>query len=417
MLPSVDLSRSRNVSSEEDNTYSDFLSGTQRYSEPRGREEELGRVLHVLQDARASGLAVRISVEGPTGMGRGAFAAACLRAAHRLGLRTQGPMRCPGREHNFSTLAGLCPACLGGGPWTRVNVGAGPSPDRRPSTDVEFCSASGRMWLRAYPEGAAASRAHPEERVYRVRLEPISHAAVLQMAEDVLGTLPGESLAAYLSRAAGHPTLTRELLLGLWEERSLIYQEGKVDIRIDRLPVRVHTWVEDVLRSVRITVDEFMAACASMGDEFKSLEPARKAMEITERQADEMCRVAIELGLLQAVDTFRFPSPIMHEIFWSNIPRRLPSFIQATNRLATTPGTRVSTENRPDLTAQEKQLVLLASEGFTNRQIAHRLHISQHTVNYHLKKLFRKYGVNSRVRLVRTALKDTALDRMSNALR
>ncbi|WP_285730610.1 LuxR family transcriptional regulator [Nocardiopsis sp. ATB16-24] len=154
-----------------------------------------------------------------------------------------------------------------------------------------------------------------------------------------------------------------------------------------------------------------------MGDEFESLEPVQRTMEITRSQAEEMSRASAELGFLQIDGSFRFQSPMVHEIFWSKIPRRFPSLIRLASLSIPSLDTYVSSETKSDLTAQEKRLILLASEGFTNRQIARRLKISQHTVNYHLKKLFKKYGVNSRVRLVRTALKDTMIVRMNEGSR
>ncbi|MFE6775735.1 AAA family ATPase [Streptomyces sp. NPDC057702] len=56
----------------------------------------------------------------------------------------------------------------------------------------------------------------------------------------------------------------------------------------------------------------------------------------------------------------------------------------------------------PDvLTAQERQVALLAARGLTNREIAARLTMSPRTVGYHLYKIFPKLGVTSR-----TALRD-----------
>ena len=57
----------------------------------------------------------------------------------------------------------------------------------------------------------------------------------------------------------------------------------------------------------------------------------------------------------------------------------------------------------PELTASELAVVRLVIQGATDRAVAQRLYISAHTVNSHLRHVFAKLGIRSRVELARRA--------------
>ena len=77
----------------------------------------------------------------------------------------------------------------------------------------------------------------------------------------------------------------------------------------------------------------------------------------------------------------------------------MEAFAERTRRELLAIGVHVSrpvVETRDDLTAQERQIALLARDGMSNIDIGARLSLSQHTVAYHLRKVFSKLGISSR---------------------
>jgi DNA-binding CsgD family transcriptional regulator len=54
----------------------------------------------------------------------------------------------------------------------------------------------------------------------------------------------------------------------------------------------------------------------------------------------------------------------------------------------------------PPLTAREREVARLVSQGLSNREIGHRLVITEGTANVHVKHILRKLGLRSRAQLI-----------------
>ena len=66
--------------------------------------------------------------------------------------------------------------------------------------------------------------------------------------------------------------------------------------------------------------------------------------------------------------------------------------------------TRRSTFGWDSLTDTEHSVIDCVAGGLTNREAAERLFLSHHTVGFHLRSIFCKLGVSSRVELTRLAI-------------
>jgi DNA-binding CsgD family transcriptional regulator len=59
---------------------------------------------------------------------------------------------------------------------------------------------------------------------------------------------------------------------------------------------------------------------------------------------------------------------------------------------------------RQSLTSRETEVMMLASKGLRDSEIAQHLNLSVHTIKGHLREIFKKTGARSRVELVRMAV-------------
>jgi two-component system nitrate/nitrite response regulator NarL len=106
-------------------------------------------------------------------------------------------------------------------------------------------------------------------------------------------------------------------------------------------------------------------------------------------------------GILSRDDTFEVLCKCIHAVYAGQIWANSEQLHVVIGALATTapPAQIKSVRGAKLLTQREEGLVQLVAEGFTNRDIAQRLTLSEHTVRNYLFRIFNKLGTSNRLEL------------------
>jgi DNA-binding CsgD family transcriptional regulator len=161
------------------------------------------------------------------------------------------------------------------------------------------------------------------------------------------------------------------------------------------------------------SVASIAAAAAHVGGLLeRNLEDLREAVDLFERAARplELAAALEDLGTEltatdreAAIDALGRTLALQTELGATWDARRVRSRLRelgVRRRLVTA---EPETNGWAAVTASELAVARLVAEGLTNREVAERLFVSPHTVNSHLRHVFSKLGINSRVELARLA--------------
>ncbi|MVO88704.1 winged helix-turn-helix transcriptional regulator [Streptomyces sp. p1417] len=376
----------------------------------RGRADEMARALAALEFGARGGCAL-VAVEGPPGSGKSRFLDECVSAAERLGFVTGH--RCP-------VFGPAAPAVADATDRPRLIVlddadflGEEASDTLLARRHAQYGSRA-VVWLVARRCGTGArsldalvagSSGHTE----RITLDVLRPAAAHQVAADVLGVPPSAPLARVLNGAGGHPKLLVELLWGMREEHTVQVGAHEAHLVEERIPQRLRTLLRDMLQDYPDQCRHLLRVAAVLGRE-STVDDLLPILHMPPSALLLVLDRASTTGALAVGSTrISFPNELLWRLIADSVPVTLRQALRrqvAAARPPCPPEARPAPPapepaGPPDLNGQEHELVRLVAEGLTNKQIARRLAISPHTVNYHLKKLFRKAGVNSRIALLR----------------
>jgi DNA-binding CsgD family transcriptional regulator len=235
----------------------------------------------------------------------------------------------------------------------------------------------------------------------RLSVGPLPANADAEIVDDVLGATPDEALLGLAHRANGNPRILLEALAGLRDEGQVVISERTARLRSRRLPDRVSAVVRQRLDRLPPDTRQALSVAAVIGLEFAPSELAN-LLRADAAGIRASLDAAVEAGLLtKTPHGHAFES----ELVWKAVAESVPLAVrealkgQATG-LARDSASAITADWR-SLTDTERTVAALVSEGLTNRQIADRMYLSPHTVSFHLRKIFRKLHVRSRVDLTR----------------
>jgi DNA-binding CsgD family transcriptional regulator len=157
------------------------------------------------------------------------------------------------------------------------------------------------------------------------------------------------------------------------------------------------TWASGIEARVRALLSEGEAAESLYRESIEHLAGTRARLELARGHLLYGEWLRREGRRVDAREELRTGLKAFTEMGAAAFARRADRELLAAGEQAATP----TVETVDQLTAQESQIARLAANGHTNREIATRLFISPSTVEYHLRKAFRKLGVESRTQLAR----------------
>jgi DNA-binding CsgD family transcriptional regulator len=313
-----------------------------------GRDREMRRLAGLLERATPGRPAV-VVVQGPPGSGRGRLLRELAAAGHRCGLTAAWA-----HPHHLVLRAGEEPVLT-------------------------------------------ATTGHPRPaggEVHHVRLAPLSPADVHRLVAALVGRPPSGPLLDLARVAAGRPGDLSDLVDGLRAEGGRI-----------RLPERTRARLADRLATLPPSARHLVQAATALRSPF----PVTRLAGLLRCSPVALLpdlEEALDSGLLVAAgEALAFSHDLVRPIVEESMPRALVAALREVDhgrRRRAVPVPRPVRSGPVDwavLSDRELQIAELVGQALTNQQIAHRVSRSPHTVNYHLRQIFRKLGLASRVEL------------------
>ncbi|MFI5839067.1 LuxR C-terminal-related transcriptional regulator [Catenuloplanes sp. NPDC051500] len=281
-------------------------------------------------------------------------------------------------------------------------------------------------------------------RVRHIALGPLDPATTGAVLAALFGAEPDPSLRDLAAVAGGLPGALIELARGLRDEHLAEVADGRATLRGQRLPAAVRDRIRDRIALLSPGARHLVQVATTLDEEFHLAGPA----ELLGGPAAALLPAvdeALTAGLLATRgDLLAFPHALVRREVARTIPQPvrvalhdghacadrgvpggfrvhrpgggLRTALADLHRDTVRPGhvrpapgrTRAAVGTAPArpagtpwsrLNDREREVAVRVAAGLTNQAIATAIGLSPHTVNYHLRQIFRKLGIASRVEL------------------
>jgi len=271
-------------------------------------------------------------------------------------------------------------------------------------------AATGIVWLLAFRPGelGAAGRVAVDRLAtagaISLAVDPLDEHTVEDIATRLLGGVPDDALTRILAGVRGHPFLLTELLNGMVQDDLVVQEHGLSRLAVWRIPRRfARSVLHRLARFPRATRDALETA-AILGTPFSIAELAAVA-DLSPATLLAVLRQALVEGVLvEDGELLAFRYRLVRETIDHQATEAVRQSVLRDRHDSMNRTSGSSPEpDWAELTAAENPVARLAARGESNRTIAEHLFLSPHTVDSHLRSIFGKLAISSRVELAHLA--------------
>jgi DNA-binding NarL/FixJ family response regulator len=224
-------------------------------------------------------------------------------------------------------------------------------------------------------------------------------ADVRVLTEDATGTFPAAGTVAWERAAMGtikvvlaeDHALMRDAVRLVFEETEDLELAGEAATGHELLPLLKRVEADVVLLDVQLPGLDGLACLEALAQRYPSVKVAMLSAVDDAQVIESAFRRGAAAYILKSVNPFDLPAAVRQLVDGTVIHRPL-----ATDAAAAAP-------RAAGLSEKEIAVLVELCHGHTNKQIAAQLWLSEQTVKFHLRNVYRKLGIKSRTEALRYA--------------